>query len=63
MDLYAWIEGKEIVADALTKQGSRRYEGSEIIVKGYFRSALDDNNCVKYKEGEIKIENLTVKTR
>ena len=27
VDMFAWIEGKEIVADVLTKQGSRRDEG------------------------------------
>ena len=46
VDMYAWIEGKEIVADILTKQGSKRDEVDEIMVDNYFRNALDTKNCV-----------------
>ena len=47
----------------LTKQGSRREEIDEFMVDNYLRNALDVKNCVRYKEGEIKIENLITKTR
>ena len=47
----------------LTKQGLRREEIDEFMVDNYFRDALDVKNCVRYKEGDIKIENLTTKTR
>ena len=43
----------------LTKQGLRRKEIDEIMVDNYFRNALDVKNCIRHKEGEIKIENLT----
>ena len=29
----------------------------------YFKNALVEKNCVRYKDGEIKIENLTMKAR
>ena len=63
LDLYAWIEGKEIVADVLTKQGSKRDEVEEIMMGNYCKNALDEKNCVRYRDGDIKIENLTMKAR
>ena len=63
VDLYAWIEGKEIVADVLTKQGSRSDEIKEIIIGNYFRNTLDEKNCVRYRKGDIKIKNLTKRAR
>ena len=47
----------------LTKQGSRRDKVDKIMVESYFSNALDEKNCVRYKEGKIKIENLPMKTR
>ena len=47
----------------LTKQGLRRKEIDEIMVDNYIRKALDVKNCIRHKEGEIKIENLTMKAR
>ena len=47
----------------LTKQGSRREEIDEFMVDNYLRNALDVKNCVRYKEGEIKIENFTANQR
>ena len=63
VDSYAWIEGKEIVADVLTKQGSKRDTLEEIMDKNYFRNAQDENNVVQYVDGEIGIRNLTMKQR
>ena len=44
---YVWIEGKDIVADILTKTGSQRKEIDEIMLEVYFRIALDERNCLK----------------
>jgi len=63
VESYGWIEGKEIIADILTKTGSKRTELDEIMVQGYFKHALEDKNCVKFKDGEIKIEGLATKTK
>ena len=63
VESYGWIEGKEIIADILTKTGSKRIELDEIMIEGYFKHALDEHNCVKFKDGEIKIEGLMTKTR
>ena len=51
------------MGDVLTKQGSRRDEIIEIMVESYCRNTLDEKKIVRYKDGEIKIENLTMKTR
>ena len=63
VDMCACIKGKEIVADVLTKQGSRRDEIEEIMMGNYFKNAFDVKNCAIYRDGEIKIENLTTKAR
>ena len=39
--LYTLIEGKEILADMLTKHGSRREVLNEIMIDGFFRNVLD----------------------
>ena len=38
-------------------------ELDEIMVEGYFRHAQDEKICVKYKDGEVKIEGLATKSR
>ena len=38
-------------------------EIDEMILEGYFKNALNERNCVRYKNGEIKIEGLATKTR
>ena len=48
MESYGWIEGKDIIADILTKTGSKRSELDEIMVEGYFKHVQDENNCVKF---------------
>merc|ERR1712002_752807 len=63
VESYSWIEGKEIIADILTKTGSKRAELNKIMIEGYFKHALDKYNYVKFHEGEIKIEGLITKTR
>ena len=45
------------------KTGSKRSELDEIMVEAYFKHAQDENNCVKFKDGEIKREGLATKTR
>ena len=63
VESYSWIEGNHIIADILTKTGSKREELNEIMKEGYFKHALNKHNYVKIHEGEIKIEYLTHKTR
>ena len=58
---YSWIPGEEIVADILTKQGSKREALDEIMVTNEFRHAQTEDNLVKYEEDEFKIRNLVTK--
>ena len=61
VESYGWIQGKDIIADILTKTGSKRTELDKIVVEGYFRHAQNKKNCVKFKDGEVKIEGLATK--
>ena len=61
VDSYSWIEGTEIVADVFTKQGSQRKEMDEIVRQNKFWSGASWDNMVTYEDGEIKIQNLTMK--
>ena len=63
VESYGWIQGKDILADILIKTGSKRTELDEIMVEGYFRHAQDEKSCVKFKDGEVKIEVLATKSR
>ena len=58
---YSWIPGEEIVADILTKQGSRCEALQEILVRNVFRHAQTEDNLVIYEEDEFKIRNLVTK--
>ena len=58
---YSWIPGEEIVADILTKQGSRREALEEILARNVFRNAQTEDNLVRYEEDEFKIRNLVTK--
>ena len=51
------------MADALTKQGSRRDEIEEMMMGNYYRNVLDKKDSVRYREGEIKIKNLAMRAR
>lgn len=42
MSSYSWIEGKDIVADLLTKQGSRGEVIEEIMSEIRFINAFDE---------------------
>ena len=63
VESYGWIQGKDIIADILTKTGSKRTELDEIIVEGYFRHEQNEKNCVKFRDREVKIEGLATKSR
>ena len=63
VESYGWIEGKDIIADILTKTGSKRSELDEIMMEGYFKHVQDEKNCVKFKDGEVKIKGLATKNR
>ena len=58
---YSWIPGEEIVADILTKQGSRHEALEEILARNVFRHAQTEDNLVIYEEDEFKIRNLVTK--
>ena len=58
---YSWIKGEEIVADVLTKQGSRREALQVIVMENKFRHAQTRDNWVYYENGEFKIRNLVTK--
>ena len=47
----------------MMKQSSRRDKVGESLEESYFRNAMDEKNCNRYKESKIKIENLMTRTR
>ena len=58
---YSWTLGEEIVADILTKQGSRLEVLDDILVWNEFRHAQTEDNLVMYIEDEFKMRNLVTK--
>ena len=60
---YSWIKGEEIVADVLTKQGSRREALQEIVMDNKFRHAQTRDNWVVVENEEFKVHNLVTKRR
>ena len=58
---FSWIEGKDIVADILTKQGPKREVLEELMEDNIFKHALNKNNLVEYINDEITIKNQTTK--
>ena len=54
---YSWIQGEEIVADILTKQGSKHEALDEILVRNEFKHAQTEDNIVTYEEDEFMIRN------
>ena len=61
IELYRWIEGKEIIVYILTKLGSKRYILDKVMIRNILENVLDEMNVVRCKGGEIKIKNLTMK--
>ena len=57
---YSWIP-EEIVADILTKEGSRHEALEKIFARNIFRHVQTENNSVTYEEDEFKIQNLVKK--
>ena len=58
---YSWIPGEEIVADMLTKRGSKREALDEILVKNVFKHARTEDNIVGYENDEFKLRNPVTK--
>ena len=58
---YSWIQGEEIVADILTKQGSKCQVLDEILIKNEFKHAYTEDNKVTYEGDEFKIRNKVIK--
>ena len=61
MESFALLEVIDIIADILTKQGSKMEMLEEVIKEGRFENALDVNNLVRYADGKVSIRNLTTK--
>ena len=47
---YSWIPGEEIVADILTKQGSRCEALDEILLSNNFRHTQTEDDLLIYEE-------------
>ena len=58
---YSWIQGEEIVADILTKQGSKREVLDEILMKNEFKHASTEDNKATYEGDEFRIRNRVTK--
>ena len=58
---YSWIQGEEIVADILTKQGSKREVMDEILGQNEFRHARKEDNKVTFEGDEFRIRNRVTK--
>ena len=58
---YSWIPGEEIVANILTKQGSKCEALYEILVRNESKHAQTEDNIVTYEEDEFKIRNRVTK--
>ena len=58
---YSWIQGEEIVADILTKQGSKCEALGEILVRNKFKHAKTEDNIVTFEEHEFQIRNRLTK--
>ena len=58
---YAWIQGEEIVADILTKQGSKREVLDEILQNNKFKHADCVDNRVTFEGDEFKMRNRVTK--
>ena len=58
---YSWIQGEEIVAGILIKQGSKCVVLDEILVKNKFKHASTEDNKVTYEGDEFKIQNRVTK--
>ena len=58
---YSWIQGEEIVADVLTKQGSKRAVLDEILMINESKHARTEDNKVTYEGDEFKIRNKVTK--
>ena len=56
-----WIQGEEVVADILNKQGSKHAVLDEILVRNEFKHARTEDNKVTYEGDEFKIRNRVTK--
>ena len=61
VERYSWIEGTEIVADILTKVGSKRKALEEIVKDNILSHAQNKDNVIMYENVEIIVKNLTIK--
>ena len=52
---YSWIQGEEIVADILTKQGSKHKVLDRILINNEFNHTNTEDNKAPYKGDELKL--------
>ena len=58
---YSWIQGEEIEAHILTKQGSKCVVLDEILMKNEFKHVWIEDDKVNYEGDEFKIRNRVSK--
>ena len=54
---YSWLDGRDMVADVLTKEAKPNDDLKDITIGNRFRKAFAEDNIVKCVEGEIKLLN------
>ena len=54
---YSWLDGRDMVADVLTKEAKPHDDLKDITIGNRFRNAFAEDNIVKCVEGEIKLLN------
>ena len=54
---YSWLDGRDMVADVLTKEAKPNDDLKDITIGNKFRNAFAEDNMVKCVEGEIKLLN------
>ena len=54
---YSWLDGRDMVADVLTKEAKPHDDLKDITIGNRFRNAFAEDNIIKCVEGEIKLLN------
>ena len=63
MESYSWLDTKDMIADILTKECKENDAITEILSKGKFRVASNEENLVHFENGEFMLENVKIKER
>ena len=62
LNLFSWLDGKNLIADMLTKNGRECDSFQEIMTLGKCSVTNNMDNLVYFDDGEVKIENIVPKT-